>query len=428
MKEQKNIYMSLAHMSGYELRYINEAFATNWVVPLGPNVNGFESDLENYIARNHSHLPREEGEKRVCVLSSGTAAVHLGLLNLGVGKGDEVICQSLTFCASVNPAVYLGAKPIFIDSERDTYNMDPAIVEFAIKDRIQRTGRVPKAIVVVHLYGMPSKIDEISKVADKYGIPIMEDAAEAMGSKYKGRLCGTFGQYGVWSFNGNKMITTSGGGALICPDGDSKKRSIFYATQAKEPTPYYQHEEVGYNYRLSNISAGIGRGQMHAVDSHVAHHKYIHEAYSSAFQNDENVSVHTQPSLDMDSNYWLTTILLSPEAKIIDGDKLSKIVSVHSEGGQPNDNVEQLRQLLENYGIESRALWKPLHCMPVYGYSHYKKSFVSGIKILESDQSAAYVNGTSEELFQRGLCLPSGPCVSSEDVSFIVDCIKSAVR
>lgn len=409
MTNQKTIHLCLAKMSGREMDYVKEAFDTNWVVPLGPNVNGFEEDLENFIYHNQEvSIPAAKG-KKVVALSSGTAAVHLGLIDVGVRAGDEVICQSLTFCASVNPTMYLGAKPILIDSERDTYNMDPNLVEAAIKDRIAKTGRTPKAIILVHLYGMPAKVDKIIEIARRYDIPVMEDAAEALGSIYKGQLCGTFGRYGVWSFNGNKMITTSGGGALICPDEESKKNAIFYATQAKEPTPYYQHEVIGFNYRLSNICAGIGRGQMTVLSDHINHHRYIHDLYVNAFKDVDGISVHTAPSADYRPNYWLTTILVDSHVQIKCHGKPSSVRSVESEGGQPNDNIEQLRIYLNECGVESRALWKPMHKMPVY------------------KEVPHYLNGISEELFQQGLCLPSGPCVTKEDVAYIAAKIKECM-
>lgn len=409
MTDQKTIHLCLAKMSGREMDYVKEAFDTNWVVPLGPNVNGFEEDLEDFIYHNQEiSIPAIQG-KKVVALSSGTAAVHLGLIDVGVRAGDEVICQSLTFCASVNPTMYLGAKPILIDSERDTYNMDPDLVEKAIKARIAKTGRVPKAIILVHLYGMPAKVDRIIEIARRYDIPVMEDAAEALGSIYKGQLCGTFGQYGVWSFNGNKMITTSGGGALICPNEESKKNAIFYATQAKDPTPYYQHEVIGFNYRLSNICAGIGRGQMTVLQDHIEHHRYIHGLYAEAFKNVDGIKVHSAPSTDYRPNYWLTTILLDPCVQIRCHGKPSPVSSVESEGGQPNDNIEQMRVYLSELGVESRALWKPMHRMPVY------------------KDVPHYVSGVSEQLFQQGLCLPSGPCVTKEDVTYIVEKIKECM-
>lgn len=401
------IYMNLAHMSGREKDFVNEAFDTNWVVPLGPNVNGFEEDLERYMHEVNANVANNQvlNEKRVAALSSGTASVHLGLIDVGVKAGDEVICQSLTFCASVNPVIYLGAKPVLIDSEPETYNMDPELLEQAIQDRMANTGKKPKAIVLVHLYGMPAKVDKIMSIASKYEIPVMEDAAEALGSTFDNQLCGTFGQYGVWSFNGNKMITTSGGGALICPNAESKKNAIFFATQAKEPIPYYQHENVGFNYRLSNICAGIGRGQMTILREHIEHHRMLHEVYVREFAEVAGVSVHSAIDERMNPNYWLTTILIDPSVTVA-CENLINVHSIQSLGGQPNDNVEQLRLLLLQNEIESRPLWKPLHCMPAY--SAY----------------ARYVNGTSESLFRRGLCLPSGPHVSVDEAIKIAELIK----
>lgn len=380
MKPQERILLCLAHMSGNEMKYINDAFADNWVVPLGPNVNGFEGDLEKFIGEN----------KRVVALSAGTAALHLGLVQLGVGQGDEVICQSFTFSASANPICYQGATPVFVDSEPQTWNMSPELLEEAIIDRKEKTGKYPKAIVVVYLYGMPAKIDEIMAVAEKYGIPVLEDAAEAMGSEYKGRKCGTFGAYGALSFNGNKMITTSGGGALIVPDEKSKKEVMFYATQAREPFPYYQHEKIGYNYRMSNISAGIGRGQMTILEEHIAHHRHVHELYEKAFAEIDGIELFSNPTNEYNSNYWLCNIL-------IDEDKTGF-------------NYEELRQILEKGNVESRPLWKPMHLQPVFA------------------NCPAYVNGVSESLFNCGLCLPAGPWVSDEEVAYIIEIIKSAIR
>lgn len=377
---EKRIYLCLAHMSGQEMKFIQEAFDTNWVVPLGPNVNGFEQDLEKFVGQG----------KQVVALSAGTAAVHLALINLGVKAGDEVICQSFTFAASANPIVYQGATPVFVDSESKTWNMDPALLEEAIKDRIAKTGKKPKAIIPVYLYGMPAYIDELMEVADRYGIPVVEDAAEGFGSEYKGRMCGTFGAYGVMSFNGNKMITTSGGGALICPDEEAKKRIMFYATQAREAFPYYQHEEIGYNYRMSNICAGIGRGQMTVVREHIAHHRHIKELYAELLAGVEGITLHEAPEAYMESNYWLNTILVDPEKAGID--------------------YETLRQKLDVANIETRPLWKPMHLQPVY------------------KDAPRYVNGTSERLFGLGLCLPSGPFVTDEDVRYIVTEIKKHVK
>lgn len=388
------IYLCLAHMSGNEQKYIKEAFDTNWVVPLGPNVNAFEEDLAGFVSKGNV-------QKHVVALSAGTAAVHLGLIMLGVTRGDEVICQSFTFAASANPVVYQGATPVFVDSEAGTYNMDPVLLEEAIKDRIAKTGKAPKAIIVVYLYGMPARIDEIMQVAEKYDIPVLEDAAEAFGSEYKGRACGTFGEYGVMSFNGNKMITTSGGGALICPTEESKKRVMFYATQAREAFPYYQHEVIGYNYRMSNICAGIGRGQMTVVNDHLAHHRMVHDMYAQLLADTEGVSVHSAPETYMNPNYWLSTIRL--------GEPPSPEMSSGSIDAAPDEKVLELQRYLDSKGIETRPLWKPMHLQPVY------------------KDAPAYVNGVSESLFKCGLCLPSGPCVTKEQVRYIADEIKNAV-
>ena len=374
------IYLCLAHMSGTEMSYIQEAFDTNWVVPLGPNVNAFEADLEKFVGR----------DKKVVALSAGTAAIHLGLIQLGVKPSDEVICQSFTFCASANPVTYLGATPVFVDSEEETWNMDPALLETAIQDRIKKTGKKPKAIIPVHLYGMPAKIDEILAIAAHYEIPVLEDAAEALGSEYKGRKCGTFGHFGALSFNGNKMITTSGGGALVVPDEEAKKKTMFYATQAREPFPYYQHEEIGYNYRMSNICAGIGRGQMTVLEDHIAHHRHVHDLYAKAFADMEGITLHHAPNADYNPNYWLSTILIDPEKTGFD--------------------YEQLRVALDAANVETRPLWKPMHLQPVY------------------KDNPCYVDGTSERLFQKGLCLPAGPYVTDEDVAYIVEKIRSLCK
>ena len=378
------IYLCLAHMSGKEQQYIQEAFDTNWVVPLGPNVNAFEDDLAAFVNK-------KEGtplNKEVVALSAGTAAVHLALIMLGVGKGDEVICQSFTFAASANPIVYLGASPVFVDSEPDTYNMDPQLLEEAIKDRIAKTGKKPKAIIPVYLYGMPAKIDEIMEIACRYEIPVLEDAAEGFGSRYKGQVCGTFGTYGVMSFNGNKMITTSGGGSLICPDAEAKKRVMFYATQAREPYPYYQHEQIGYNYRMSNICAGIGRGQMTVADEHIKHHQWVHEQYVQRLGDVEGLVVHCAPEDYMQSNYWLSTVRFEDNKHVISNDLLP------------------FAERLSQAGIETRPLWKPMHLQPVY------------------KDAPSYTNGVSERLFKSGLCLPSGPCVKETELDYIVRTIK----
>lgn len=389
------IYLCLAHMSGNEMKYIQEAFDTNWVVPLGPNVNAFEDDLKKFVTGDSGHSPIERvAEKEVVALSAGTAAIHLALVQLGVKPGDEVICQSFTFAASCNPIVYQGATPVFIDSEKDTWNMDPELLEHAIQDRIKITGKKPKAIIPVYLYGMPAKIDEIMAVARKYDIPVVEDAAEGFGSRYKGQTCGTFGDFGVMSFNGNKMITTSGGGALICPNAEIKKKIMFYATQAREDAPYYLHEEIGYNYRMSNICAGIGRGQMTIVDEHIAHHQHLAKLYADLLNDVEGIDIHLDPSSDMESNYWLNTVTFERDDW---QEKNGELLAV----------VEKVRIELDKAGVESRPLWKPMHTQPVY------------------HDAPRYVNGISENIFSKGLCLPSGPCVSDDDVKRIVDIIRN---
>ena len=411
---QKRIFLCLAHMSGQEMKFIQEAFDTNWVVPLGPNVNGFEKDLESFMGQ----------QKRIVALSSGTAAVHLALIACGVKAGDEVIVQTFTFCASSYPITYLGAKPVFVDSESDTWNMSPELLEEAIKDRIAKTGRKPKAIVPVYLYGMPAKIDEILSVAERYDIPVVEDAAEGFGSRYDRQMVGTFGRYGVLSFNGNKMITTSGGGALVCPDGESYNRVMYFATQARESYPYYQHTEIGYNYRMSNICAGIGRGQMTVIDEHIRHHQHIAQLYREAFKEVEGIDFHDNPDERTDSNFWLNTITIAPDLKVKGQENAYKTIVKGAVGGaagvvhqastahtdcEPNANVEAMRLYLDRAGIESRPLWKPMHRQPVY------------------QDAPAYLNGVSEELFHCGLCLPSGPMVTDEDVARIIHTIKDSV-
>ena len=439
MSERKRIYLCLAHMSeaGMEQKYIKEAFDTNWVVPLGPNVNGSEKDLEDFVG---------EG-KRVVALSSGTAAVHLGLLAAGVKPGDEVLVQSFTFCASTHPITYLGATPVMIDSEPDIWNMDPNLLEEAIKDRIAKTGRKPATIVPVALYGMPYKVDRIMEIANRYGIPVVEDAAEGFGSKYKGQVLGTFGKYGVLSFNGNKMITTSGGGALITPNEDAWREIMMYATQYRESYPYYQHEKIGFNYRMSNICAGIGRGQMTVANDHIAHHKHVFELYKELLKDEKGIEVHGNPDERYDSNFWLNTITIAPEIRIKGQENAYKTVVKGAVGGaagvihvaesattdcQPNDNVEAMRVYLDERGIEARPLWKPMHKQPVYQRVESSElrveSLSDGIVCQTSDMSVAYINGVSEELFKIGMCLPSGPYVSDEDVKYIVDCIKEAIE
>ena len=417
MKTNHHIHLCLAKMSdnGMEQKYIQEAFDSNWVAPLGPNVDAFEEALARHFDRSgmkwngaeKSHSiegdfstpPRfARNDVYIAALSSCTAAIHLALLLLGVSKDDEVLCQSFSFCASSNPVVYCGAKPVFIDSEEETWNMSPELLEEAIKDRIAKTGRKPKAIIVVDLYGMPAKWNEITAISKKYDIPVIEDAANALGSTYKGKPCGTFGDIATLSFNGNKIITTSGGGAIVCHDEATKKRAIFLATQAKEPHLHYEHETIGYNYRMSNIAAGIGRGQMTVLEDHIKHHQRIHQLYKEALASSSCASrssrdsscssasspiVHCNPNNSFDSNFWLTTILFK----------------------QPLD-TEALCLKLDKSGIEARPLWKPMHLQPVY------------------KDAPAYVNGVSEKLYKTGICLPSGPWVSDDDVRYIVEFIK----
>ena len=412
----KTIYLCLAHMSeeGIEQKYVKEAFDTNWVVPLGPTVNAFEEDLKRFVG---------EG-KEVVALSAGTAAVHLALLACGVGQGDEVIVQSFTFCASSHPVTYLGAVPVFVDSEKETWNMSPELLEEAIKDRIAKTGKKPKAIVPVALYGMPYDCTRIMEIADRYAIPVVEDAAEGFGSRFKGQVLGTFGKFGVLSFNGNKMITTSGGGALICKDAESKNQIMWYATQAREAYPYYQHEAIGYNYRMSNICAGIGRGQMTVADKHIAHHRHVQALYKELLKDVKGVLLHEAPSADYDSNFWLCTITLDSSLRIKGQENAYKDVVRTAVGGaagvihavdcattdcQPNENVEALRAFMLGKKIEARPVWKPMHKQPVY------------------KDAPAYINGVSEAIFKIGMCLPAGPWVTDEDVYYIVECIKEAI-
>lgn len=372
------IWLSSPHMGGGERKYINEAIDSNWVAPLGPNVIGFEQDLENYLS----------DKVNVTSLSSGTAAIHLGLILLGVKPKDEVICQSMTFSASANPIVYLGASPIFIDSELETWNICPEKLEIAIKDRIKK-GKKPKAIIAVHLYGMPYKVDEIRAIANQYEIPILEDSAEALGSTYKNNKCGTFGDISVLSFNGNKIITTSGGGALVTKSIALKEKAIFLATQARDEAPHYQHSEIGYNYRMSNICAGIGRGQMEVLENHIIKRREMNQFYKDIFQNYEAVKVFSEPNSDYYSNYWLTTILIDPSK----GNKKSR---------------EDVRILLQDANIESRPLWKPMHLQPVFSNALY------------------YGEKTAENLFENGLCLPSGSNLSEDEkerIKIVLNCI-----
>ncbi len=402
-------------MCGRELDFIKAALAEDWAVPLGPDCDAFEHELEAFVLQN----------KRVAALVSGSAAIHLALIACGVKPGDEVIVQSFTFCASTNPIVYLGATPVFIDSERESWNMDPELLEAAIKDRIAKTGSKPKAIIPVALYGMPYQVERIIEIADRYRIPVIEDAAEGFGSRYRGQALGTFGRYGVLSFNGNKMITTSGGGALICPDEESRKEIMWYATQARESYPYYQHEVVGYNYRLSNISACIGRAQMTVLYEHIAHHRHVQALYEELLNDVDGITMHTNPGAEYDSNFWLCTATLDPSLRIKGQENAYKQVIAGAVGGaagvthaagtavtdcQPNDNVEALRLALDASGIESRPLWKPMHKQPVYR------------------DNPDYTNGVSESLFATGICLPAGPWVTDNDVRYIADTIKRCIK
>ena len=443
MSERKTIYLCLAHMSedGMEQKYVKEAFDTNWVVPMGPNVNAFEKDLETFansidgsgltvngsgLNDNHESCTKnlEPGRKVVC-LSAGTGAVHLALLACGVGPGDEVCVQSFTFCASSHPITYCGAKPVFIGSEKETWNMDPELLEAAIIDRKAKTGKYPKAIVPVALYGMPYQIDKIMAIADKYNIPVVEDAAEGMGSRFNGQVLGTFGKYGVLSFNGNKMITTSGGGALICRNAEEANQIMWLATQARDAYPYYQHTAIGFNYRMSNVCAGIGRGQMTVLDQHIAHHKHVQKLYEELMKDIPGVKINKQPADPRyDSNYWLCTMTLDPSVKVKGQENAYKEVIKTAVGGaagvihqvdspvtdcQPNDNVEAMRVFMLSKKVECRPVWKPMHKQPVY------------------QGAAVYTNGVEEDIFKIGMCLPAGPYVGDEDVRYIVDCIKEAI-
>ena len=368
------ILLSYVHMGGTERDWVEKAFESEWIVPLGPNVDEFEHRLEKYL-----------GAPNVVALSAGTAAIHLALVALGVGSGDEVICQSFTFAASANPIKYQGADPVFVDSEPDTWNMSPDALEEAIIDRKKQTGHYPKAIIPVYLYGMPAKMDEIRAIADKYGIPIVEDSAEALGSEYKGKKCGTLGNYGCLSFYGNKIITTSGGGALVCHSKEEADRVKFYATQAREQRPYYYHETIGYNYRLSNVSAGIGCGQMDVLQPHVELRRAIHDFYTKELAEINGLSVQQNPSTDFDSNFWLSTVLIDPKT-----------------GKDP----ESLRQFMLDAGVETRRLWRPMHMQPVFADAPY------------------YGDTTCETLFDRGLCLPSGSGLKEEELRYVADKIK----
>jgi dTDP-4-amino-4,6-dideoxygalactose transaminase len=444
MSERKTIYLCLAHMSedGMEQKYVKEAFDTNWVVPMGPNVNAFEEDLRKFVTDNtesavygDSRWPEANPaswrmnealkDTKVVCLSAGTGAVHLALLACGVGPGDEVCVQSFTFCASSHPITYCGAKPVFIGSEKETWNMDPELLEKAIIDRKAKTGKYPKAIVPVALYGMPYQIDKIMAIADKYNIPVVEDAAEGMGSRFNGQVLGTFGKYGVLSFNGNKMITTSGGGALICRNAEEANQIMWLATQARDAYPYYQHTAIGFNYRMSNVCAGIGRGQMTVLDQHIAHHKHVQKLYEELMKDIPGVKINRQPEDPRyDSNYWLCTMTIDPSVKVKGQENAYKEVIKTAVGGaagvihqvdspvtdcQPNENVEAMRVFMLSKKVECRPVWKPMHKQPVY------------------EGAPVYTNGVEEDVFKIGMCLPAGPYVSDDDVKYIVDCIKEAI-
>ena len=433
MSERKTIYLCLAHMSeeGWEQKYVKEAFDTNWVVPMGPNVNAFEQSLADFV--NHNDNANDNLDRKVVCLSAGTAAVHLALLACGVGPGDEVCVQSFTFCASSHPITYCGAKPVFIGSEKETWNMDPELLEAAIIDRKAKTGKYPKAIVPVALYGMPYQIDKIMAIADKYGIPVVEDAAEGMGSRFNGQVLGTFGKYGVLSFNGNKMITTSGGGALICRNEEDANQVMWLATQARDSYPYYQHTAIGFNYRMSNVCAGIGRGQMTVLNDHIAHHKHVEGLYEQLLADVPGIHLHCQPNVNLndndnspvyDSNFWLCTMTIDPSVKVKGQENAYKEVIKTAVGGaagvihqvdspttdcQPNDNVEAMRVFMLSKKVECRPVWKPMHKQPVY------------------EGAPVYTNGVEEDIFKIGMCLPAGPYVKDDDVRYIVESIKEAI-
>ena len=432
MAERKRIYLCLAHMSedGMEQKYVKEAFDTNWVVPMGPNVNEFEKSLATFVngirdSRNEGIKEKETLDRKVVCLSSGTAAVHLALLACGVGPGDEVCVQSFTFCASSHPITYCGAKPVFIGSEKETWNMDPELLEAAIIDRKAKTGKYPKAIVPVALYGMPYQIDRIMEIADRYGIPVVEDAAEGMGSRFNGQVLGTFGKYGVLSFNGNKMITTSGGGALICRNEEDANQIMWLATQARDSYPYYQHTAIGFNYRMSNVCAGIGRGQMTVLNDHIAHHKHVQDLYEELLADVKGVKINKQPDDPRyDANYWLCTMTIDPSVKVKGQENAYNEVIKSAVGGaagvihqvdspttdcQPNENVEAMRVFMLSKEVECRPVWKPMHKQPVY------------------EGALVYTNGVEEDIFKIGMCLPAGPYVTDDDVQYIVQCIKDAI-
>lgn len=430
VKKRERILLCKPKMSGREIDYIKEALAEDWAVPMGPDVNAFECELGEYISsvREDDEVSpmtdeSSQGADRsniVVAVESGTSAIHLALMDIGVGSGDEVMVQSFTFCASTNPIVYCGATPVFVDSEPDSWNMDPDLLDKAIADRIERTGRKPKAIIPVALYGMPYQIDRIMEISAGYGIPVIEDAAEGFGSRYDGRVLGTFGDFGILSFNGNKMITTSGGGAVICHSDEVRRQLLWMATQAREGYPYYHHERVGYNYRLSNISACIGRAQLAVLQEHIDHHKHVQTLYRELLGATPGVTLHENPSPRFDSNFWLCTITLDPGLRVVGQEEAysrpiagtvggaagvtHSVASAHTDY-EPAPNVEALRILLDKANVEARPVWKPMHRQPVFA------------------DCPAYVNGVSDRIFRAGLCLPAGPYVTDEDIRYIVDTI-----
>lgn len=397
MNKLSRIWLSLAHMSGDEQKFIKSAFELNWVVPLGPNVDGFEEDLEDFLGNKN----------KIVALSSGTAAIHLALIQLEVQPGDEVICQSFTFSASANPIKYLGGNPVFVDSELGTWNMEPRLLKYSIEDRINKTGKKPKAIIPVHLYGMPAKMDEIVEIGNYYNIPVLEDAAEALGSRYKGKFCGTFGKFACLSFNGNKIITTSGGGALVCPNIEDATFTKFLATQARDNAPHYQHSHVGYNYRLSNICAGIGRGQMLVLDNHIRVRREINEKYKSLLNSVDGISIHENPNSDFESNKWLTCIVV--------------------DAAKTGFTREDLRLEMEKANIETRPLWKPMHLQPIFAKSPFYGNGDSSRNI-SKDNTNQYLpefdNSISGQLFKNGLCLPSHPGLTEVDIERVVNVVK----
>lgn len=387
---KSKIWLSSPHMGGTEQKYIDAAFKENWIAPLGPNVSGFEADIEKYLFKSDQGQNSGSEEGYVAALSSGTAALHLALVLLGVKPGDDVICQSMTFAASANPIAYLGATPVFVDSESDTYNISPYHLEEAIKNR-QKLGKTVKAIIAVHLYGMPYKVEEVHKIAGKYNIPVVEDSAEALGSSFKGQKCGTFGEIGILSFNGNKIITTSGGGALVTRRKEQKQKAIFLATQARDEAPHYQHSHIGYNYRLSNISAGIGRGQMEVLDEHVNNRRKMNEFYMDLFRDINGITLLQEPNEDYYSNHWLSVILIDKEKT----------------GGVSREDI---RLAFEKENIESRPLWKPMHLQPIFSEAPY------------------FGNGVCEEAFATGLCLPSGSNINDDERNRISEVVNEVLK